>query len=149
MSGCFLTAPLFWRRLSGTFKMCKLCSRGEWSLLRCCGGVHGWYLWGRRATAAVYSSQTPLPLTAGSTSRKELWGLEPSEIAMLALERHEIFSAHQSPNVDPFLQLVVQFCVVNAPYHGKELNSPYWCFSITTSTRHKPHIFLLLLPAGI
>lgn len=99
--------------------------------------------------AAVCSSQTPLPLTAGSTPRRELWALEPSEIAMLASERREIFSAHQSPNVDPFLQLVVQFCVVNAPHHGEELNSPYCCFPITTNTRHKPHIFLLLLPAGI
>lgn len=42
MSGCFLTTPLFWRRLSGTFQGSQVCSRRVWSLLHCYGGAHGW-----------------------------------------------------------------------------------------------------------
>lgn len=144
-SGCFLPAPLFWRRLSGTFQVSELCSRGVWSLLHCYGGVHGWHLWGRRATAA---HRHHCPSLQGDHPDRSFEVWNPFETAMLGLERYEIFSAHQSPNVDPFLQLVVQFCVVNAPHHGEELYSPSWCFFITTNTRHKPHIFLLLLHAG-
>lgn len=64
--------------------------------------------------------------TAVGVSWMDLWAhpdrsfgvWNPFEIPMLWLDRHAIFSAHQSPNVDPFLQLVVQFCVLEAPHHG-------------------------------
>lgn len=63
----------------------------------------------------------------------------PFEIPDLWLHRHAIFQAHQSPNVDPFLQLVVQFCVLEAPHlGGNSAHLPGVFFSC------KPHIFLLL-----
>lgn len=49
-----------------------------------------------------------------------------------------MFLAHCSPNVDPFLQLVVQISVVNALHHGEALNSPSWYLLLTAYTGTTP-----------
>lgn len=107
-SGCFLTAPLFWRRLSGAFQVSELCSREAWSLLHCSGGVCGWHLWGRRATAA---HRHHCPSLQGEHPDRSFGVWNPFEIAMLGGLRGMKYPQPTSP------QTWTHFC-------------SWWCSSV-------------------
>lgn len=127
MSGCFLTAPLFWRRLSGTLQVSKLCSRGVWSLLHCSGGVYERNPWGRRATAAR------LPLCSSQTHCPSLQGAHPDSSSGVwnSLKLQCLAQRDMKYSQPTSLQTWTRIC-------------SWWCSSVwkmlLTMVRNSPHL---------